>query len=199
MTDVVTAIDARALTDQIKVTVEGAWLLIMRAYETRAWSALGYQTWDEYCTREFGSSRLRLPREERQEIVASLRDAGLSTRAIAAATGVSKTTVADELAGVQNRTPAPTPTPRVNGTDGKTYPAAAAAAPTRRSPLPDIAQRAGWDLRKSVERLERIAHDDRFAANKRQVAAHLLGHLSHALEVCQDLLEQLDHRPGENR
>jgi len=36
---------------------------------------------------------LRLPREERSEVVASLRESGLSLRAIAAATGDSEPTV----------------------------------------------------------------------------------------------------------
>jgi hypothetical protein len=47
--------EARTITDQIKVAVEGAWLLIMRAYQARAWAALGYSSWDDYCTREFGT------------------------------------------------------------------------------------------------------------------------------------------------
>lgn len=64
---------ARSLTDKIKVAVEGVWHLIEQAYTTRAWAALGYESWDDYCTREFGTSRLRLPREERQEVVASLQ------------------------------------------------------------------------------------------------------------------------------
>lgn len=102
-----TAEEARDLTDRIKVAVDGTWLLIQQAYKSRAWSALGYKSWDDYCTREFGTSRLRLPREERQEVVASLREIGMSVRAIAAATGSSVGTVHSELtAGVQNRTPA---------------------------------------------------------------------------------------------
>lgn len=84
---------ARALTDRIKVAVEGTWELIKQAYSTGAWAALGYGSWDDYCTREFGTSRLRLPREERQEVVASLRDSGLSIRAIASVTGDSRETV----------------------------------------------------------------------------------------------------------
>jgi hypothetical protein len=81
--------DARALTDQIKADVETVWDRIERAYLERAWAALGYANWDEYCLTEFGTSRLRLPREERPEIVASLREAGLSIRAIASATGAA--------------------------------------------------------------------------------------------------------------
>lgn len=118
---------ARRLTDRIKVAIEGTWQLIQEAYLTRAWAALGYATWDEYCTREFGTSRLRLPREERQEVVGSLRDAGLSTRAIAAATGISKNTVTEDLREVsQIGTVA-----QVTGMNGKTY---AATQPPR--PMP---------------------------------------------------------------
>ncbi|MFZ2529774.1 MAG: helix-turn-helix domain-containing protein [Rhodococcus sp. (in: high G+C Gram-positive bacteria)] len=109
------ATEARALTDQIKVAVEATWELVKRAYVERAWAVLGYDGWDDYCTREFGTSRLRLPREERAEVVASLRESGLSTRAIAAATGLSQKTVSREVAaGESNDSP-------VIGTDGKTY------------------------------------------------------------------------------
>lgn len=91
---------ARHLTDRIKVAVEATWQLIVEAYQTRAWTALGYGSWDDYCLREFGTSRLQIPREERQEAVASLRQAGLSLRAIAAATGQSKSQVQRELSTV---------------------------------------------------------------------------------------------------
>lgn len=109
----ISADDARDLTDRIKVTVEGAWHLIKQAYETRTWAALGYLSWDDYCTREFGGSRLRLPREERQEVVASLRDSGLSTRAIAVVAGVDQRTVRRDLdAGEANAAPARPPLSR---------------------------------------------------------------------------------------
>ena len=88
---------ARGLTDRIKVAVEGTWHLIAEAYQSRAWSALGYSSWDDYCTREFGTSRLRLPREDRAEMVQSLRASGLSLRAIGAATGNSKQTIIEDL------------------------------------------------------------------------------------------------------
>ena len=89
---------ARALTDRIKVGVEAVWELITQAYVQRAWDALGYSSWDDYCTREFGTSRLRLPREERAEVVASLRESGLSIRAISAATGLRRGTVERDIA-----------------------------------------------------------------------------------------------------
>ena len=99
------ATEARAITDQIKVGVEAVWHLITRAYTERAWTALGYKSWDDYCTREFGTSRLRLPREERSEVVSSLRESGLSIRAIASATNEPVMTVQNELSRVRNRTP----------------------------------------------------------------------------------------------
>jgi hypothetical protein len=68
--------------------------------------------------------------------------------------------------------------------------------PVRRA-LPAFANDSGWKLRKDVERLERIFADDRFAANKQQVATRVRGHLEYAAEVCQDLLSRLDHPTGE--
>jgi len=64
---------------------------------------------------------------------------------------------------------------------------------TRRAPITDAAGTAGWDLRKVVERLQRICDDDRFPANKEEVAARLRSHLSFTVEVCQDLLDLLGH------
>jgi len=117
---------------------------------------------------EFGTSRLRLPREERQEVVASLRESGLSTRAIASATGIADQTVRADLAQVREITQA-----SVTGTDGKTYaphpepntwtPAEPPAPPTpKRRPLPDAFATAVVDLTRAAERLARLTDDDRF-------------------------------------
>lgn len=78
------------------------------------------------------------------------------------------------------------PVRTVTGLDGKTYTRPAPAAPKRR-PLTDSAREAGLDLRKIAERIERITGDDRFAANKNEVAAHLRHHLAYAIEVLTDL------------
>lgn len=87
------AVDARRLTDQIKLALDTTWQAGLRAWEGRAWIALGYKSWDEYCTKEFGTSHLRLPREERDEVIPSLRAAGMSVRAVGALTGLSKSAV----------------------------------------------------------------------------------------------------------
>lgn len=123
---------ARTLTDRIKVAVEGTWLLIQDAYTSRAWAALGYDNWDAYCTAEFGASRLRLPREERQEVVASLRESGLSIRAIASATGSAYNTVLKDVTQIES--PA-----EITGADGKSYAAARPQAPSQPSPVDDFA------------------------------------------------------------
>jgi len=137
--------DARVLTDRIRAGLEGVFELIKSAYSGFAWKALGYSSWDEYVQREFGNLYLRPPREEREEIVSSMRDAGMSIRAIATATQLSYGTVQSDIAsstGDQNRSPlhadgdATVPTTgidetRILGRDGRQYPA---YKPTRHAP-----------------------------------------------------------------
>lgn len=191
--------EARALTDRIKIAVEGTWQLIREAYTTRTWAVLGYDTWDAYCTAEFGETRLRLPREERQEVVASLRDSGLSVRAIASATGSSVGTVAADLGNRSELNSRP-----VIGVNGKTYtvtrepevvdaelvdePARPEPPKVKRRPLPEAFTDAGRDLTRAAERLARLTEDDRFAKN-RETTHHqvpeLLGALEHTTRLVQ--------------
>lgn len=89
------------------------------------------------------------------------------------------------------------PRPAVTGLDGKTYQRPTPTAPRRKS-LTDTARDAGWELRKATERLTRITEDDRFPRNEEQVATLLRSHLSHAIEVCQDLLDRLPTTSKEN-
>lgn len=119
--DTLTAEGARDLTDQIRVGLEGVFQLIKAAYRGRAWMALGYGSWDEYVTREFGNLHLRPPREDREEVVRSLREAGLSIRAISSATQLGAGTVRRALnaTGVPSGTPADAD--KVQGRDGKSY------------------------------------------------------------------------------
>jgi hypothetical protein len=112
---------ARQLTEEIRIDRESLWTKIARAYSGRAWKALGYESWDAYCDGEFEGGLLRLPREERREVVCSLREAGMSGRAISAATGLSKGTVHRELSGAQNGAP-DAATTKVTGRDDKKYP-----------------------------------------------------------------------------
>ena len=129
--------EAEELTHGIKANLLATWDLITEAYQRQAWTALGYDSWDDYCRTEFGSSRIKLPSEERREVVTSLRDAGLSIRAISAATGAATNTVRRDLQVSQSDTPQASrlgtpdlrreqvePIPKgakTKGTDGKTY------------------------------------------------------------------------------
>ena len=61
----------------------------------------------------------------------------------------------------------------------------------RRRPITDQAQTAGWELIKAVERIQRIAADDRFEPQKEKVTPHLRGHLINTINACQDVLDRL--------
>ncbi len=220
--DVLTPDIARVLTDAIVATVADAWGLITAAYVGRAWSALGYSSWDDYCSTEFGSLRLRLPREERQEVVASLRESGLSIRAIAATGIASKQTVERDIAGVMNQDTSPEehhvpddeehqdedvvatvrrmaedlfpagPT-KITGTDGKSYPAPTPRqSKPRRGPLTDEAMSAAFELDRVLRRIERIAADDRFPANRDRI----VDSWRHPLTRAAELLQRIDTTGG---
>lgn len=52
-----TASEARDLTDHINATAGELWVLLMEAYNRRAWVALGYSNWRDYATAEFNMSK----------------------------------------------------------------------------------------------------------------------------------------------
>lgn len=134
-----TADEARTLTRAIRNDVAELELKLVRAYQGRAWLALGYATWDEYIAGEFKAAPLALPREQRPAAVQSLRGWGLSTRAIAPAVGVDRDTVAEDLRQLaENPPPNADPLPPVTGLDGKTYaPPKPKAGPTPPNEQPD--------------------------------------------------------------
>jgi hypothetical protein len=95
--------EARLLTDDIKVALSFIWELVRQAWDGHAWEALGYESWSDYCRTEF-PDRPQISREARPELIAAMREAGMSLRAIEAATGLSKSTVGRELSAVPNGT-----------------------------------------------------------------------------------------------
>jgi len=109
------AATARARIDRIAAHVAASRQDIIDAHRERDWLALGYATWDELCEAEFRGAMIGLPRGERREAVAEMTDAGMSTRAIGAALGVSEGTIRNDR-GAQDYAPTP-----VTGLDGKTY------------------------------------------------------------------------------
>jgi hypothetical protein len=178
------------LTREIKRSVEQSWTLLKEAFERRAWAALGYDSWQSYCSKELGTGLVRLSTELRRDAVAELTSGKtpMSNRAIAAALGVSEGTVRSDLtAGAQNYAPNPPAAegidgddpevidadviddrpeqpPKVSGIDGKTYtvPPRDVPAPRRRRPLPEAFRNSVHNLEKVVDRLTRLTQDDRF-------------------------------------
>lgn len=200
---------ARALTDQLRQSLSVSWELLVEAYQRRAWAALGYQSWDAYTDAELGEVRLRLPREERREVVASMTEAGMSTRAIGSALGVNRKTVMADREVVQNGPPADEPVDAeivedespeameravkaaILGTDGKTYSAPPKPTTPRRRPLPEAFWQAAYDLTKVAERIERLADDDRFPQNADQVATANRSDLIRAIDALQGVVNRL--------
>lgn len=199
--DDLTAEQARALTDRIRQTLTVSHDLITAAYKGRAWVALGYETWDGYCQGEFSEARMiRLDREQRREIVAEMRQAGMTNRAIGSAIGISDRQVGTDVEVLRHggRFTEPAMVTRSDGTPYPTEPRRKdplpAGTPTpaqKRRPLIDVATDAVFDLTKVTERLERIVADDRFPQNAEQIAAKNRGDLLRAAEALAGVLNRL--------
>lgn len=104
MTDIatteLTADEARELTAEIRSDLDGLLPKVKRAFEGRADKALGYESWQAYCSAEL--SDVRVPVGSRPAMVAELRQGGMSQRAIGSALGVSKETVRRDLSTATN-------------------------------------------------------------------------------------------------
>jgi hypothetical protein len=140
--------EARALTDRIRSMVAGLLPLIREAFEMRAWAALGYATWDEYCDEELRG--IRLPVADRRELVRGLYEAGVSQRSIAPAAGISHTQVRRDLDGVERDVPRETVTDSL----GRQQPAMK-PRPTAADAINALLVPAGWIL--EVELREELA------------------------------------------
>ena len=106
--------------------------------------------------RKLNIMRRHLDAAQRAEVMQSMRADGMSLRQIAEATGASVGTVHKDTAGVQNRTPA-----RVNGKDGKSYPA-------EQKPKPKAAPPATLFVPGESESLDPKAVHQQVAAEKVQ-------------------------------
>jgi hypothetical protein len=216
-----TAVEARALIDDMKRTVRTGYDQYLRAWTGRAWTALGYESWDDLCAVEFAETRmLQLPRDDRREKVAELRSAGMSTRAIGSAIGASDATVRRDLSGASDDAPEPPP---VTGLDGKTYPQPQPGPPeeqavenqrpapdpdpgnqpareaktvpdAKRPPITTSFKAAALDATKAVARLHRLTEDDRFPKYAEQVAAVHRGDLDRAAEALAGVLGRLPNQ-----
>jgi hypothetical protein len=210
---VMPADDARRLTERIRYSalavrdgMEKLQALVEEAQAGQAHVALGYKSWTAYLADTLGHEPLRLPRDQRQELVGYLAGEGMSTRAIAPIVGTGYDTVQRDLRTDRNRSverpavvtsldgrqrPAARPTAVVDVETGEVL---AAPAPERTPPrraLTDQFFDAVYDLTKAVERVQRLAADDRFPQNAEKVAAKHRGDLLRTIDVCQDVVNQL--------
>lgn len=214
------ATSARRLTDEIRDTLTVAYDKLVEAWHGRADLALGYESWDAYCGAEFTEARMLRPTpEQRREIVAVMRGEGMSTRAIGSALGVGNKTVHRDLdeATVSDDTEEQTGTEPVIGLDGRERPATqprsepepdedvvdaeildesepqpepATPRPNRRA-ITDEFFDVSYDLSKVINRIGRLAADDRFPRNTEQIAAKHRSDLLRASDVLADVISQL--------
>lgn len=198
-------------------SIEKLHALVDEAKAGNAHLALGYASWTAYLADVMGEEPLRLARDQRQELVGFLAGEGMSTRAIAPIVGVKQPQVVKDLAEQRQVIPTespepapqetarsvvaaafarrdePTSPPKVTGLDGKTYAKPAPAAPKtpQRRALPDQFFDASYDLQKVVERIERLAADDRFPQNKEQISAKHRSDLLRGIDALQGVVDRL--------
>jgi len=99
----------RAIALTVKDQLENLQTLLDEARDGEAWRVLGYASWTAYLADVMGEQPLRLPRDERQQIVGYLAGEGMSSRAIAPIVGATHSTVQQDVkAGGRNLPPEPT-------------------------------------------------------------------------------------------
>lgn len=97
----------KALT--IRDNLEGLQRLVEEAKAGNVHQVLGYPSWTAYLSETLGSEPLRLPRDQRQELVGYLAGEGMSSRAIAPIAGVSQQQVVRDRQVTHEVSPAPNP------------------------------------------------------------------------------------------
>ena len=117
----------RKYLDALTGSVDAMADRLARAYELRDWEALGYQSWSEYCEREFGTHMVKLAAGIRKAWRPALTAAGMSTAEIAAACGVNRKTI--------QRDSKPRPASWVVDSDRVRFPSFPRLGRERRAPL----------------------------------------------------------------
>ena len=98
------ATNLRNLTKTITQNLEKWFSQFQEIWDNRDWEKLGYNDWDHYCQEEI--TRIRLAPEIELGVIEMMRNWGMSQRDMAAATGLSQSTVFNRIkaltsAGVQ--------------------------------------------------------------------------------------------------
>ena len=152
--------------------------IMTEAQEGRVWEALDMPNIQAWAAFTFSETPLaQLSRDDRRVLVKELSDEGFGTRPIAAVVGTDHSTVSRDIKAVSVATATDGPR-QVHGADGitRSYPKPepvtvdhktgeiAQRKPNRR-PIVDQYRDAVYELRKAVERIERLHADDRFNRN----------------------------------
>lgn len=191
--------------------------LVQVAKDGQAHVALGYASWTGYLSEVLGEEPMRLTRDDRKEMVQLLAAEGMSTRAIAPIVGVSNKTVHQDLASevLPKVTPEPptiatadrvivaeqrhvnidsgeiTEPPTITGMDGKQYTRPTKPAP-RAEALPSQFSSAIVELNRVMTRLHKLQENNRFTANKNQIATLHGSDLARAISELQTLADALN-------
>lgn len=128
--------DVRESINAAKASLEAAAEQIVWQIENRVWLVLGHADWNAMREQEYGGAAFMVPRAERPELVARMRQAGLTQQEIADTAGVGVGTVNRDLADFPDGKSAAPPPPITNAR-GQQRPASYAPRPTpapRRDP-----------------------------------------------------------------
>lgn len=90
---VITQADVRASIRRARKSLEDAASEIVWQIEMEAWCTLGYSSWTAMREAEYGGAAFMVPSKSRPEIVARIREAGLTQREAAATAGVTEQTI----------------------------------------------------------------------------------------------------------
>lgn len=159
MTKIMTTAQAKTAVQAIRTSYDDLADKITKLWEGRAWEALNYKSWEAMCPAEFGDRKL--PEPVRKATVRQLRSQGMSTRAIAAATGASEGTVGRDLASAPNgAVESSNGISHITGVNGKTY-----KATSPRPPKPEPKPEPAITIRDLRNELVRIAERAAIAAD----------------------------------
>ena len=104
---VVTASEVRESIDRAKAGALTFWREVQWQVENEAWTALGYESLDQFWDAEYMALNVGIARSDRPELVLSFRKAGQKQQEIAAKLNVSVGTVNGDLAKFKNENGVP--------------------------------------------------------------------------------------------
>ncbi|AZT92080.1 hypothetical protein [Brevibacterium aurantiacum] len=122
--------EAREFIEEVKGDYGALRTKIATMWKGRIWLALGYESWQECIDTEFANEPIRPPKKLEQETIDELRSLGMSTREIATATDIPKSTVARRFESSTVPYGTVDDDERVVGLDGKSRSATQPSSPS---------------------------------------------------------------------